>query len=127
MTTQDLLKTYKVEMINYLIPSANGNHSYNTKVFLGGGEMESFFGVYCKTVADLNEIIIPTLQHFIDGNNPPMNETDANIEGIDNFLIIQSDGAHFYGLPNFKHLQTVPLDHLKIIAQAWRDFLLQPF
>ena len=125
MTAEEILKIYRIEMINYLLSPAQGSSKRIVKTFLGGGEMESFFGTACKSIDDINEVVIPIIQHFIDGNNPPMDENEANMEGIDNFLIVYPNGGNFFSLNDFKLLQIVPLDHLKIIAETWRDFLSQ--
>jgi hypothetical protein len=123
MTIQEILKLYDIEMVNS--PVLYKGRKVNLKSFVGGDEMEPFFDMAYSSVDSVNEIIV-MVQHFIDGNNPPMNEIEAQLGGIGNYAIIYQEGVCFYNPYNGQIIQTVPLHDFKIVAKTWRDFLLQP-
>lgn len=124
MTTKEILDSYKISMYNRKT-SARGMVT-NDKFFLGGEQMESFFGLSYNDPDNLNEILIPTVEHFFNGDNPPLDWNDTTFTGIDNTAIIYIDAVCFFSHQSGNVLQTVPISHFKIIAEAWRDFLLQP-
>lgn len=116
MTTKEVLKMYDIEMIKT-------NHIYKGKVkmFLGGGNMEAFFGLSYATADTINEDVLPMIEHFLNGNMPPV---DPDLGGLGAPATIYSEAIRFHN-PNTREIeQTVPIDHFKIIALAWRDFLL---
>ncbi|GGE66455.1 hypothetical protein EV200_1083 [Pedobacter psychrotolerans] len=115
MTTKEILKLYKIEMI---IEQVNG---YKIKNFIGGGDMEPFFSLAYATADTVDEDVIPAIQHFLNGNIPPI---DPDLGGIGALATIYSDAVRFHNPYNGEIEQTIPLEHFKIIALAWRDFLL---
>lgn len=116
MTTKEVLKIYNIEMIIT-------NHIYKGKVklFLGGGDMEPFFGLSYATADTVNEDILPIIEHFLNGNTPPV---DPDLGGLGAPATIYLHEVRFHNPNNGQIEQTIPLEHFKIIAIAWRDFLL---
>ncbi len=126
MTAIEILKLYDVKMERLQIDLPFKNQKQIITNFTGGNQMEPFFGISYNTIDSIEKDIIKKVDHFINGNSPPMNEMDVQISAIDNYAILYADGVHFYNPNNGNVLQKVPLEHFKIIAALWRDFLLQP-
>jgi len=124
MTTKEVLDSYKINILNR--KTSTYGIVTNDKFFLGGEQMESFFGLSYNDLETLNDILIPTVEHFLNGDNPPLDWNDTYFTGINNTAIIYVDKVCFISHQSRNVIQTVPIGHFKIIAEAWRDFLAQP-
>ena len=53
--------------------------------------MEPFFDMAYTSVDFINDVIVK-VQYFINGNNPPMNDIEAQKGGMSNYAIIYPEG-----------------------------------
>lgn len=121
MNTEEILALYNIQMLNSV-----GEGRINEKMFKGGGKMASYFDVENRSVDWINEEILPLLEHFINGNTPPMDPNYAQLGGIGSMAYPYKDAVRFHNPINGEIVQTIPLAHFKLIAEAWRDFLSNP-
>lgn len=126
MTLTEVLKIYDIEFSNFVFSFTGKEEKHIRKTFLGGEHMESYFDIVKNDPYILTEEVIPMIQYFIDGNIPPMNHNEAELGGIGAFALPYTDAVRFHNPYNGKIEQTIPLEHFKIIATGWRDFLLEP-
>lgn len=125
MASKEILIAYNIEMINSIISMPKTGEKYIRKTFLGGSEMEPYFDLAFRSAPILNQDVLPIVQHFINGNSPLMDPNIAELGGIDNYALPYVDAIRFHNPNNGEITQTIPLEHFKVIAEAWRDFLLQ--
>jgi len=122
MEVKEVFKMYNIKMENIVV---NGPEKYIKKSFTGDDEIGPYFNVVQDDPDFLTEEIIPIVKHFIGGNIPPMDPNNCDLGGIGTFTLTKLDGVYFHNPYNGDIVQIVPLEHFKIIAEAWRDFLLQ--
>lgn len=121
MSNKDVLKLYKIEMINYAVFTDREPR----KTFLGGGDMESFFDLSLNDPGTIENEIIPVIDNLISGHSP-IDPSMAEFGGIDYFVIAYLDGVYFFD-PNTNHSSfNIPLEHFKAIATEWMNFLRKP-
>jgi hypothetical protein len=126
MDQESILKLYSISMNNENM-SFNGK-LVNYKRFLGGNYLEWFFDQGYDTPESIAEDILPDIQYIINGNNPPLDSIKDNSYGGDGtfFIILYPDTFRSHKIGSGEIIQTIPIEHFKIIAEAWKDFLLQP-
>jgi hypothetical protein len=120
MTQKEILDLYKIEFIIQDIFFPSGN-KVKSKVFLSETVLGSYFNLSFNEPYSISEDLIPTIQHFIDGNSP---EIDPDLGGVGEFAIAYIDEVRFYNPHNGEITFRIPMKHFKIIAEAWRDYLL---
>jgi hypothetical protein len=125
MTTKELLKMYSITMSNVVIDNKSINGKYFIKNFVGGKEMEAYFQLLNPIAEDLTNNTIPLIQNLIEGHEPDDPELAELGSTTSIFAVAQLDGVNFINRHSGETVQIVPLEHFKMIAEAWRDFLLQ--
>lgn len=126
MSTQDILNLYNIKMYNKVDTVSLTGSKVNNKVFLGGNQMEIFFELSYNDPDVINEDVLTKVNYILNGNTPPLNSIDCQLGGISTSPILYSDAVRFHNPNTGAIVQTVPLNDFKVIAEAWRDFLLQP-
>ncbi len=124
MTTQDVLNQYDIKFINNATPNPLGVKSIR-KTFANGGAMGWYFDVEFRDADSINEDILPIINYFVAGNNPPLDDNSAELGGSTNYALPYLDAVRFHNPDNGEIVQTIPINDFKIIAQAWSDFLSQ--
>ncbi len=114
METQQLLKLYDISF-----EETRHDNMSPTRNFLGGGEMETFF-LFMRGHENIEEDVIPVIDHYIKGNPFPI-DNDLTVGGA-SFVDVEGDGVKFINRETMETEQVVPLEHFKIIAQAWADY-----
>ncbi len=113
---------YGVEMRNAVLQFSHPNLPSIRKVFLGGDQLETFFDLAWRLADGIDKELIPVVDHFILGNQPEIDPNEAQFGCITNSAHLYLEGIVFYN-PDGEIIQSVPLEHFKEIALAWRDFL----
>ena len=113
---------YNIKMENVVV---NIQGRYIRKTFTGDDQIGPYFDIAQNDPDFLTEEIIPIVKHFIGSNIPPMDPNNCDLGGMGTFAVTRLDGVYFHNPNNGDIVQIVPLEHFKIIAEAWRDFLLQ--
>lgn len=81
-----------------------------------------------RDVDSINEDILPIVNHFISGNDPALDDNAAELGGSANYALPYLDAIRFHNPSNGEIVQTIQINDFKVIAQVWRDFLLNsPF
>jgi hypothetical protein len=122
MTTQDILNQYNIKFINNATPNPLGVKTIR-KSFINPDAIGWYFDVEFRDPDSINEDILPIVNYFIAGNNPALDDNDAELGGSANYALPYLDAVRFHNPSNGEIVQTVPINDFKIIAQAWRDFL----
>ena len=115
MTTTEILQFHNISFIN----QESSLDVSPTKLFIGGGEMESFF-FFFNDPDDIDTEIIPRINHYLAVNPFPI-DNDLTVGGGD-FVEVTLGGVNFINRNTIVVEQVVPLDHFKEIALAWADF-----
>jgi len=128
MSKQEILNQYGIKMLNKAIRASLHGGQANSKIFSGGNQMDSFFDISYNDPNNINDEILTKVNYVLNGNTPPLSDIDSELSGLDTFAEVFPTEVRFYDFNTGDILQQVPLEHFKIIAEAWRDFLLQsPF
>lgn len=113
MTTKEVLDFYDVSF--YV-----STQFAKTPHFLGGDEMEELF-IYFNTVDDIDEEILPLIDHYLNGNPFPI-DNDLTVS-LRERIEVTLEGVKFINMNTGTVDMVVPLQNFKIIALAWRNFL----
>lgn len=113
MTAKEVLDFYD---ISFYVSTQFGKTPY----FLGGDEMEELF-LHFNTVDDINEEILPLIEHYQNGDPFPVdNDLTVSLrERIEVTLV----GVKFINMNTGNIDMIVPLQHFKTIVLAWQNFL----
>lgn len=114
MVASEMMKRYGIWFAEDVSPDA----SWSTKVFLGGGEMEIFF-FFWRNPGDIEEDILPVIDHHLNGNPFPIDD-DLSVEG--NKVWVQNGEVQFIDRNTGAVEQAVPLADFRIIAREWADY-----
>ncbi|HCN47962.1 MAG TPA: hypothetical protein DIT10_02485 [Chryseobacterium sp.] len=113
MTTKEVLDFYN---ISFYVSTQVGKTPY----FLGGDEMEELF-LFFRTVDDIDEEVLPLIDHYLNGNPFPV-DNDLTVTTRERVEVTLA-GVTFISMHTGNMDMMVPLQHFKTIVLAWRNFL----
>ncbi|TFF38838.1 hypothetical protein [Mucilaginibacter psychrotolerans] len=125
MTTIEILNLYGIKFTIFISPRPVLGKNRVRKGFIGGGSMENYFGSDFDTLESITEDVLPIVQHYINGNNPEMNHISSELGGSVDYAIPDISNVTFHNPNDGEIVQTIPIIHFTVIAEAWREFLLQ--
>lgn len=114
MTKEEILKHYDIQMFNSTI------WDVSVPNIVGGGEISVFLGLSwneSRTVNDLLNMIQDYKNGIqLEGGND-LGDSGAYVAVLDGDFVL------FVNMQTGTTMQKVPLDHLILIVEIWRDYL----